>query len=178
MIKRKGLLVILGMVVLTVVILCIPVKHAVVIEATGSNSKLLAYFPLSKQVSGFQIHYTHSIHRSEVIEQYQVRKDGKIRQTDLIYEETAVGMPANAEEGEKFQIEDGKYHISNMKREFDAIDLSIGQVRAHHRLIVKDKVTPFVSFAGSGTTVRIRERKLALLDLWKGVNVIGGRAKS
>ncbi|RWR05533.1 DUF1850 domain-containing protein [Siminovitchia fortis] len=154
-----------------IILLAVPITDSVTIESQKEH-KLLAFFPLRAADSRFQIVYTHSIHHSEVKESYRVLKNGTIRQTELEYEDTAVGMPANAEEGETFRMKDGKYYIRNMKRDFPWIDLSTGQVSADHRLVAGEKVTPFKEFAEPGSVVRIKKRKLSLWQQWKGVNLV------
>ncbi|RST75254.1 DUF1850 domain-containing protein [Siminovitchia acidinfaciens] len=158
--------------VAAMILLAVPITDAITIQSPKEDN-ILAYFTLRETENSFKIVYTHSIHHSEVRESYLVENNGRIRQTELEYEDTAVGMPSNAEEGEIFRMKDGKYHIENMNREFDWIDLGIGQVSAKHRLIVKGKVTPFSAFAKPGSIVRIKKRKLSFWQQWKGVNVVG-----
>lgn len=157
-----------------VILSCIPFQRAVVIESQA-NKQTLAYIPLQDDTI-FQIQYTHSIHLSEVAETFRIKKDGTIRLTELMYEDTSVGMPSNAEPGETFKIKDGKYVISNMKRDMPYIDLEVGRVVANHRLIYMGNTYPIASFAKPGSLVRIRADRLALWQLWKGVNIIGQRS--
>ena len=158
--------------ILVIALLFIPLKETIVIEKRDTG-KILAYFPLKDVHRVFQIEYTHSIHHSEVKETYKVLSNGGIRQTELMYEDTGIGMPANAEQGESFVMENGKYYIRDMKRDFSWIDLGVGQVSANHRLILNKKSVPFSTFTDPGSIVRIKERKLALWQLWKGVNIVG-----
>lgn len=154
------------------IFLVVPVTDTITIKSQKEN-QLLAYFPLRAANSRFQIVYNHSIHHSDVKEEYQVLENGVVRQVELEYEDTAVGMPSNSEEGETFQMKDGKYYIRNMKRDFPWIDLSTGQVSADHRLVVGEKVTPFTEITEPGSVVRIEKRKLSLWQQWKGVNIVG-----
>lgn len=169
MLKRFRMLLIPLVVML---VMAVPFTDAVTIELVKKET-MIAYFPLHDADSHFRIIYTHSVHQSEVIEKYQVMKDGTIRQTELEYEDTAVGMPSNAGDGETFLMKDGKYFIKNMKRDFPWIDLSTGQVYANHRLAVRNHIRSFNEIAEPGTVVRIRKRKLSLWQQWKGVNIVG-----
>lgn len=81
------------------VLAVIPFQQAVTFEARKSG-ELLAYFLLRDTDKTFQIEYTHSIHQSEVIETYQVENSGVIRQIELEYEDTSIGMPSESEGGE------------------------------------------------------------------------------
>lgn len=150
----------------------IPFEHAVTF-ASPKDGRILAYFPLRKTDKSFQIRYTHSIHLSDVTETYRVLRDGTIRQIELEYEDTSIGMPAQAEEGETFEMKNGKYYIRHMKRDFARIDVSIGQVSANHRLIINSQTIPISSFSAPGSVVRVEKKTLALWQLWEGVNLLG-----
>lgn len=158
------------------VLAALPFQQAVTFEAQKSG-ELLAYFLLRDAGQAFQIEYTHSIHLSDVLESYQVLQSGEIRQIELEYEDTSIGMPSEAEGGGVFEMKDGKYFIRNMKRDFSWIDVSVGQVSANHRLLIKNKTIPFSSFSTPGSVVRIKKQKLTLWQLWKGVNLLGRSAK-
>ena len=137
-----------------------------VIALTYQNQdRLLAYLPLKKEKT-FQIQYTHSIHLSEVVESYRLSQN-KIIQTELAYEDFAIGMPSNAEGKEVFQEKNGTYYIKNMNRTFPLIDLRIGQVRANHRLIYKNYTYSLSKSIKPGTWIRISERKLTLWQQWR-----------
>jgi hypothetical protein len=133
------------------------------------QGQLLAYLSLKKD-KNFQIKYTHSIHLSDVIETYRV-SDKQIIQTELAYEDFAIGMPSNAEGDEVFKVIDGTYYITNMNRSFPFIDLRIGQVRANHRLIYQNKTYTLSNNIKPGTWVRISMTKITLWQQLKGVNI-------
>lgn len=173
--KRAGLTrkVLLSLFV-SIFIICIlitPFKRALVFEYQNTG-KVLAYFPLNKQDS-FKIKYTHSIHLTDVVESYKITKLDKIKQYELMYEDFAIGMPADAGEGEVFVEKDGKYYIKNMNRTFPSFDLRIGKVRANHTIIYKKKEYPLSNSIAPGTWVRIHVKKVNLLQLLKGVNILG-----
>lgn len=150
-------------------VLFLPIFKVVAFEYENSE-EMLAYFRVEDH-KRFEILYTHSIHLTPVLESYLIDENNNIVQTDLVYEHFAVGMPSNAHEGEKFVIENGKYHIKNMSRSFPFIDLRVGQVVANHQLLLDDKKIPFKSFVEPGTWVRIDVEKKALWQLMKGVDV-------
>ncbi|WP_153125005.1 DUF1850 domain-containing protein [Peribacillus tepidiphilus] len=155
--------------VLILFFIFIPFQKSVVFYYENTDT-LLAYLPLEKNHT-FQIKYTHSIHLSDVVETYEATNKGEIRQTELEFEDFAIGMPANAGQGEKFVKEDGKYYIKNMNRVFPYIDLKVGQVRANHRLIVNGQEYEMKSFVKPGTWVRIDIEKLSFWKRMKGVNI-------
>jgi hypothetical protein len=149
--------------------LFLPIKQALVFEYQNTG-KILAYLPL-KQHDSFKIKYTHSIHLSSVVESYKMTKDHDITQYELMYEDFAIGMPANSADGEVFVEKDGKYFIKNMKRTFPSFDLRIGKVKANHTLIYRDKEFPLSNSITAGTLVHIQVEKINLIQLMKGVDI-------
>jgi hypothetical protein len=167
---KKMMIIIPTLLIIFTVLFFIPFKHALVFKSQ-QNGNLLAYLPL-KKADTFQIKYTHSIHLSSVIESYRITNTNQIKQYELMYEDFAIGMPANAEEGEIFEQKDGKYFIKNMKRKFLFFDLRTGKVRANHTVIYEDREYPLSKTIAPGTLVRIQTRKLSLFQLVKGVDIL------
>jgi hypothetical protein len=153
-----------------IVLAFIPFQRAIVFQPNHSQAEL-AYIPI-KEETLFQIKYTHSIHLSDVIESFTITPDHLIQLYELMYEDFAIGMPANAEEGETFEQKDGAYYIKNMKRNFLFFHLRIGQVRANHTVIYKNREYPLSRSIKPGTSVKVEIRKLNFLRLWKGVNIL------
>ncbi len=92
-------------------------------------------------VNTFQIIFTHSIHLSDVIEKYRVTKDNKIEQYEIVFEEFGIGMPSNAEEGQEFVYEDGKYHMKNLNNIFPSMNIRNGRTVSEHRLVWGEKMS-------------------------------------
>lgn len=153
-------------------VIYIPYQQSFVIEA-GETDKVLAYFRIKPDHDVFQIEYTHSIHRTDVKETYQILPNGTIRLIELMYEDTAIGMPSNAEDGEVFEMVNGKYFIRNMKRDFQVIDMRIAQVVGEHKLFVRNQEILFTHLVEPGSLVTLRTRRLSLWQQWGGVNIIG-----
>jgi hypothetical protein len=150
----------------------LPLQTFLVIEPRNDGKP--AYF--SSSDTTFSIRYTHSIHLSEVEEFYRQTSSNKIQQTKLLYEDTAIGMPSNAEGEEVFErTKDGRYQISNMNRRFTYIDIRIGQVVANHRIVYEDNVYPLKKYFKEGSVVRVQYKKVSLFSQWKGVIVVGKR---
>ncbi len=133
------------------------------------REELLAFLPIQDDNS-FQIQYTHSIHLTDVVETYELRNK-EIVQTELQFENFAIGMPSNVEGNEKFVEKDGKYLIKNMNRRFPYIDLRVGLVRADHRVIYKESVYKLSNYIRPGTWVRIKPAKLSYWERLKGVEI-------
>jgi hypothetical protein len=150
--------------------LVIPYKQALVFLQIENNSAI-TYIPLVTGDS-FKIKYKHSIHLTDVIESYRVTKQGNIRQYELEYENYAIGMPSGASEGEIFEAKDGKYYIKNMKRDFPSFVLRVGQVRANHTLLYKNKAYPLAEYIEPGTRVIVQIKKLNVIQQLRGVSIL------
>ncbi len=148
----------------------IPHYQAIVFQPNHTKADL-AYI-LAKDETTFQIKYTHSIHLSDVVESYKITPHQEIQQYELVYEDFAIGMPSDAEEGETFEQVNGSYYIKNMKRIFPFFYLRIGQVRANHRVIFNNKEYPLSRSIEPGTSVKVEIRKLNYIEIWKGVNIL------
>jgi hypothetical protein len=168
--KYKAILILLICCIFCVIIALIPLKKAIVFQPNYTN-ETLAYIPIENEKE-FKIKYTHSIHLSDVVESYKITPSDSIQQYELMYEDFAIGMPANAEAGETFEQKDGKYYIKNMKLIFPFFHLRIGQVRANHRVIFKNKEYPLTRSIEPGTSVKVEIRMLNFFEQWKGVNIL------
>ncbi|MDA1474943.1 DUF1850 domain-containing protein [Bacillus changyiensis] len=157
--------------ILTLLFLCLIPSQKSVVFTKEDSGEIVAYLPLQEEQS-FEIIYTHSIHKTKVIETY-VCKQQKLKQIALTYHDPAVGMPANAEPGEKLVIKDGIYTISNMKRTFPFIDMRIGRVRANHRIGYVGKVYQLKRFIRPGSWVRMSVQHLNKVQQLKGVKING-----
>lgn len=168
---RKPLAYLLPLIILVIAImLFIPYKQALVFQYQKTD-QVLAYIPLSKD-NKFKMKYTHSIHLTDVVESYELTKSREIRQYELEYMDFAIGMPADASEGEIFEQKNGKFYIKNMNRKFSFFDLRTGKVRANHRVIFQGKEYPLSETIPPGTWVRIMVKKINGWQQLKGVNIL------
>ncbi|MCM3567651.1 DUF1850 domain-containing protein [Neobacillus mesonae] len=170
---KKGtflILTITSFLILVIICLFIPLRQALVIQPRDPALRP-AYIPL-KDEAYFKIKYTHSIHLTDVVESYKILPDGKIQQYELMYKNFAIGMPSDAENGERFVQKNGMYYIKNMKRIFSSFYIRIGQVRANHRLIYHKKEYTLAQIFKPGASVKVEVRKLSLVQQMKGVNIL------
>jgi hypothetical protein len=168
--KKLNFVLFLLTVIIITISLLIPYKQALVFLQIEDN-KAITYLPLATGDT-FKIKYKHSIHLTDVIESYRATKQGNIRQYELEYENYAIGMPSAASEGEIFEVKDGKYYIKNMKRDFPSFVLRVGQVRANHTLLYKNRAYPLAEFIEPGTRVIIQIKKLNVIQQLRGVNIL------
>src|SRR5699024_8890129 len=136
-----------------------------------NTDQIAAYLPLKKEQS-FQIIFTHSIHLTDVVEKYEITNNNDILQDEIVYEEFGIGMPSNAEEGQDFEYEDGKYHIKNLNNVFPEMNIRNGKTVSEHRLLWGDaddmqhKVL-FNDFFEPGGWFKVKYTKLSLFNTWK-----------
>jgi len=168
--KKKWFILFILMLAFSASVLFIPIRKALVFQYENTN-KILAFIPISGN-QYFKIKFTHSIHLTDVFESYVITPGNQIKQYELEYEDTAIGMPSNSSEGEKFIMKDGKYYITNMNRIFQSFDLRIGQVRANHTVIFDGAEYPLANYIEPGTRVRIEVKKINLLQELEGVNIL------
>ncbi|GGD18507.1 DUF1850 domain-containing protein [Pontibacillus salipaludis] len=132
----------------------------------------LAYLPIHQQ-KHFQIRYIHSVHLSEVIEEFELQEDHSIQPKKLIYEDTAIGMPSNAYGEDTFEMKDEKYIITKgpNTKTLPSINLSVGQVRSEHTIVYGGESYLLKEFVGAGTSIKIEARDMSIWQMWKGVKM-------
>src|SRR5699024_6210295 len=132
----KKLIYILSILVIMMFVIFIPTQRRLVFYQELID-QIAAYLPLKKEQS-FQIIFTHSIHLTDVVEKYEITNNNDILQNEIVYEEFGIGMPSNAEEGQDFEYEDGKYHIKNLNNVFPEMNIRNGKTVSEHRLLWGD----------------------------------------
>lgn len=156
-------------------ILLIPSKSALTFHERNSN-ELVALLPLD-QGDRFDIIFTHSIHLTDVVERYIVTADLNIEQYEMIFESYGIGMPSNAEEGQTFEVKDGKYHVGNLNYIFESMDIRNGKTVSEHRLRwqyggeAEKQMVWFNDYFEPGETYTVQIDKLPLWKYLKGVKI-------
>ncbi|MCA0972211.1 DUF1850 domain-containing protein [Halobacillus litoralis] len=159
----------LGVVVFLTVFWLFFVERSVLAFQMMPEKEKNAYLTVSDE-DHFQLKFTHSVHLSDVFEEYVVRQD-KLEPVQLVYEDTAIGMPSNAEEGETFELHDGKYYIKNIKGDYDSLDIMIGQVRADHTILYQGEAYPLKDYLEAGSWIRIEPLHISNWQWLKGVKL-------
>lgn len=153
----------------------VPMRPALVFYFEDTN-EIEAFLPVSSG-NTFQIIFTHSIHLSDVVEKYKVTSDLNIEQTDIIFEEFGIGMPANAEGNATFEYKDGKYHISGLNQIFESMNIRNGKTVSKHRLVwgsgqtSEEQIVWFNDYFEPGAWYTVKIDKLSLWQYLRGVNI-------
>lgn len=168
-------------VIITILIVCIllffcfiPTQKSLVFYKENSDD-IAAFLPVSSG-QAFQITFTHSIHLTDVVEKYRVTDDNQIEQYEIVYEEFGIGMPSNAEEGETFVHEDGKYYIKDLQQFFPSMNIRNGKTVSEHRFDWKDANENrhrvlFNDYFEPGAWFKVKVTKLSLMQTWKEVKI-------
>ncbi|KPH74291.1 DUF1850 domain-containing protein [Oceanobacillus caeni] len=173
--KYKRLLLSFVMLLILIIALFIPFRTALVFYKENTPN-IEAFLPIKKGDT-FQIIFKHSIHLTDVVEKYKVTKDLEIKQYEFVYEEFGIGMPSNAEEGETFVYEDGKYHIKNMDNVFPEIKVRNGKTVSENRLVwgTKDNedqhMVWFNDYFEPGAWFTIKVKSISLWEMMGGVEI-------
>ncbi|WZY01024.1 DUF1850 domain-containing protein [Bacillus sp. FSL W7-1360] len=153
-------------------LLCIffyPVSMALVFYNEDTNERQ-AFLPL-EYGDEFQIIFTHSVHLSDVVEKYRVTSDKQIEQFEFIFEEFGVGMPSNAQTGETFVYEEGRYHIRDMKNLFPELRVRNGKAVSQHRLVWGTHEVTFNDYMEPGAWMTLKIEDLTLWQWLKGARI-------
>lgn len=147
--------------VVLILLICSIIPLFTVLVVKDTETSLLLWSQPVKNGGTFGIRWIHSIHRTPVVEYYQVQ-DGSIVLKELTFEDYGIGMESELSPGEKLITENGKFRIVNMNRVFPALHLFVGQVRANHTLLFQEQEIPLETIVkpGSAITIEVEQRTI------------------
>lgn len=154
------------------IIFLLPIKQVFLFTETRTNTPERFYVPI-KSERKFQIRYVHSIHLSDVIENYEVTKLNKIRLLSMTYEDVAIGLPGHAEKGETLTFENGLYTLSYDEKYLDNFIIYIGTVDADLTFRYLEHEIDLKAYVSKGKSYKFQTTKLSLYQMMKGVNMYG-----
>lgn len=154
------------------IVLFYPYRQMIILEEVRSEQPTVHYLPLQENRQ-FQINYIHSIHLSNVKEQYRITDNGKLRFEFMQYEDVAIGLPGYAEEGETLQIEDGVYTLTFENRVVDSFVLYIGRVDADLSLRYGQQEYHLKKFLQKGQSYEFRIADISNYEVLKGARIDG-----
>ncbi|MGP4063722.1 DUF1850 domain-containing protein [Oceanobacillus sp. M65] len=153
-------------------LLFVPFRTALVFYKENTE-EIEAFLPVQERDT-FQIIFTHSIHLTDVVEKYIVMDNHDIKQYEIVYEEFGIGMPSNAQEGEKFEYKDGKYHIADLDNIFPSMNVRNGKTVSENRLVWgknDEHLVYFNEYFEPGAWFKLKVEKLSLWQSMKGVSI-------
>lgn len=170
--KSRLWFVIILFIAVIICMLFLPYRTALVFYVENTD-QVEAFLPLQKGDT-FQIIFKHSIHLTDVTEKYLVMDNNQIRQYEIVYEEFGIGMPSNAQEGETFVYEDGKYHIKDLNNIFSSMNIRNGKTVSETRLVWGNQgehMVWFNDYFAPGAWFTLKIEKLTLWQYLKGVSI-------
>lgn len=92
------------------------------------TDKPTTYYLRMKDEKDFSMVFTHTIHLTDVVENYRALADHSIQLVSMQYSDVAIGMPAYAEDGQTLIYEDGLYTLRYNNKQLREFNLYIGAV--------------------------------------------------
>lgn len=112
--------------------------------------------------SGFQIHYTHSVEKSLVIEKYNIR-DGNLRLLETEFKSYGAGLPATTKN--KFETTADGFRIYGINEKYPSVIYRTGAKVADHRILINSKEYRFLDFSKAREGVKFSTSNISLLKL-------------
>ncbi|WP_194841019.1 DUF1850 domain-containing protein [Sporosarcina cascadiensis] len=149
-----------------------PFKEVIVLEEVRSE-KPTSYFLSLHTDRHFQVNYIHSIHLSNVKEQYKITENEKLRFEFMQYEDVAIGLPGYAEKGETLEVEDGIYTLTFEDRVIDSFVLYVGRVNTDLSLRYEQRDYHLKDHLQKGQSYDFHVTKVSNFEWLRGVRIDG-----
>ncbi|MEG6585255.1 DUF1850 domain-containing protein [Dendrosporobacter sp. 1207_IL3150] len=118
-----------------------------------SDDGLLIRLPANRD-NGITLKYTHSVHKTLVVENISIDNSGKLVVNSTEYESYGVGLPYLADEG-KFRQEGTRFILEDINRPFSIINLRAGP-EAKLEMYYQGKVYALYQMVPSGGLISLR----------------------
>ncbi len=157
-------------ILIAVIFIFIPFIPAFSFTETRTDSPV-SYYLLINEENNFQIVFTHTIHKTDVIENYQIM-DSEILLQSMEYSDVAIGMPSYAEKGQTLIYKEGTYTLSNDEPVvLPHFTLFIGDVKDKLYFKYGLKKYDLKEKLEKGKSYKVEVKKLSLVEIMKGVNL-------
>lgn len=153
--------------IIGIILLFSPIFRVMSFEETRTNNPHSYYIKVSKE-NKFNIRYTHSIHLTDVLENYEITDSNQIRLLSMEYEDVAIGMPAHAEEGQTLSYENGKYILGFDNRKLDSFVLYVGDINQELAFIYDGETYDLKKWLERGNAFLFEIKRISLFDKLKG----------
>jgi len=153
------------------IVIFLPLQKVFTFTETRIAHPKVHYIPISVEQT-FQIRYTHSIHKSDVLESYQYIKGNRIEMLEMEYEDLAIGMPSYAEEHQTLIQRNGKYVLQfNNSAILDNFTIYIGDLDLDLVFNYADEEYDLKKDLQRGKSYLFEIKRLSLYEQWKGVRM-------
>ncbi|WP_313150876.1 DUF1850 domain-containing protein [Lysinibacillus capsici] len=168
--QRKFIITVLLSICLCIVIF-LPLQKVFTFTETRLSHPKVHYIPILDEQT-FQIRYTHSIHKSDVLESYQYIKGNRIEMLEMEYEDLAIGMPGYAEENQTLIQRNGKYVLQfNNSAILDHFTIYIGDLDLSLVFNYAEREYDLKKDLQRGKSYLFEIKRLSLYEQWKGVRM-------
>lgn len=150
----------------------IPFQTVLLLIETRTEKPHYFYVPIQEQ-KGFTIRYVHSIHLTDVLEQYEITQDHQLKMLEVSYENLGIGMPSSAGEDEVLELKDGVYTLTYKNKVIDSFRLHVGRVDADLTLRYKENEIDLKEYLEKGKNYEFKAVKISNMKLWKGEQLNG-----
>ncbi|MEG0261262.1 MAG: DUF1850 domain-containing protein [Lysinibacillus sp.] len=163
---------VIGLLCIGVIIaIFLPLQKVFAFTETRTTNPQLNYLPIEEK-DDFKIRYTHSIHKSDVMEYYRVTNDNKIQMLGMEYEDLAIGMPGYAEEGQTLTQRNGSYYLKfDVKKVLDSFTMYIGDLDIDLVFDYKNDEYDLKKDLQRGKSYLFEVKRVSLYEQWKGVRL-------
>lgn len=168
--QRKALIVFAILCSILCLVIFLPFQKVFAFTETRTVHPILHFIPLTTEET-FQIRYTHSIHKSDVLEHYQYIGGKRIQMVGMEYEDLAIGMPSNAEENQILTERNGKYYLQFNNEIIDNFTIFIGDLDLDLVLIYEHYEYDLKKDLQRGSSYLFEVKRLSLYEQWKGVRM-------
>lgn len=149
-----------------------PYQQAFVFTETRTDDASVHYIPIEDEQI-FQIRYTHSIHKTDVLEYYKIINQSKIQLLKMVYTDLAIGLPGFAEEDQSFEERDGKYILTYKNEVIDSFTLLVGNIDLDLVFQYKGNEIDLKKDLQRGKSYLVEIKKISLYQQMKGEKMNG-----
>ncbi len=160
-----------GFIPIIILLFFIPFREAFTFTETRTENPAI-YYVTKESANQFELIFTHSIHLTDVKENYVV-KNGDIQFHSMEYSDVAIGMPGYAEEGERLEYKDGKYTLFYENKIVEGFTIYIGDVDYSLSFVYGERSYHLKESLIRGKSYHFEVRKLSLFDMLKGAKLNG-----
>lgn len=151
MIRQRARAVVLGLLILILALMFLVRLPFLVVS--GHEGQPALYLPVYHQRS-FSLNYTHSVHKSQVWENFSPGPADIMILTSTSFDSLGVGIPFLPGEG-KLVNEGGRFILTGINRHFQEINLAV-MPNAGQALVCRDKRYDFNRYFTPGSSICLR----------------------
>ncbi|MEI4768499.1 DUF1850 domain-containing protein [Psychrobacillus sp. FJAT-51614] len=147
-----------------------PYQEVFVFRETRIDNPIIHYLPIVNE-DHFEIRYTHSIHKTDVIESYKITNNSKIQLLSMNYSDLAIGLPGYAEKGQTFEEKNGKYILTYRNEILDSFTIFIANIDMDLYFIYLEEKIDLKKSLKRGKSYFFEVRKLSFYQQMKGEKI-------